>query len=127
MAGGQGGLNPAPKHTILEKQKHDLHFSNFSQASGDHGLAFYGHSHNTQSFLVHDTLFGDLCYFCDVETAPNGDRSVTPRDSYRRTVYIAEIGLQIRSDAGTLARFAPTPFLFRAMPWPRSRDTPVRF
>ena len=105
----KGGLNPAPK-------------TRFSQASGDHGLAFYGHSHNTQSFLVHDTLFGDLCYFCDVETAPNGDRSVTPRDSYRRTVYIAEIGLQIRSDAGTLAR--PPPFLFRAMSGPRLKDTP---
>ena len=30
--------------------------------------------------------------------------TVTPRDSYRRTLYLAELGLQIRSDAGTIAK-----------------------
>jgi hypothetical protein len=73
-------------------------------ASGDHGLAFYGGSHNTQSFLVKHPVFGDLCYFCDVKSdAGTGVVTVTPRDSYRRTVYIAELGLQVRSDAGTIA------------------------
>lgn len=51
-------------------------------ASGDHGLAFYGGSHNTQSFLVKHPVFGDLCYFCDVTSdAATGIVSVTPRDS----------------------------------------------
>ena len=74
-------------------------------ASGDHGLAYYGHSHNTQSFLIAHPDFGDLCYFCDVEKdAASGVVTVTPRDSYRRTVYLAELGLQVRSDVGTIAK-----------------------
>jgi hypothetical protein len=73
-------------------------------ASGDHGLAFYGHSHNTQSFLIKHPVFGELCYFCDVAKDASGVVTVTPRDSYRRTLYLAELGLQIRSDAGTIAK-----------------------
>jgi len=92
----------------------------FDPASGDHGLAFYGHSHNTMAFLVQHPVFGPLCYFCDLTTSSsvaaedgndNGSGSdnnmvltVTPRDSYRRTVFVAPLGLQIRSDAGTLAK-----------------------
>ena len=72
--------------------------------SGDHGLSMYGHSHNTQSFLIKHPVFGDLCYFCDVAKDASGVVTVTPRDSYRRTVYLAELGLQIRSDAGTIAK-----------------------
>jgi hypothetical protein len=33
-----------------------------------------------------------------------GAVTIVPRDSYRRTVYIASLGLQVRSDAGTLAK-----------------------
>ena len=82
----------------------DPKFMTWDPASGDHGLAFYGHSHNTQSFLVKHPAFGDLCYFCDLEKGAAGNLSVTPRDSYRRTVFIAALGLQVRSDAGTIAR-----------------------
>lgn len=71
-------------------------------ASGDHGLAFYGHSHDTQSFVVTSPDLGDLCYFCDLNSTAGGGLLVIPRDSYRRTVYIAALGLQIRSDAGTI-------------------------
>ena len=56
-----------------------------------------------QAFLLRDDDFGDLCYFCDV-SSHDGYITVTPRDSYHRTVYISELGLQIRSDAGTIAR-----------------------
>ena len=49
-------------------------------------------------------MFGDLCYFCDLDTKASGVLVVTPRDSYRRTVYVGQLGLQVRSDAGTLAR-----------------------
>jgi len=83
----------------------------FDPASGDYGLAFYGHSHNTQSFLVKHEVFGYLCYFCDLlkpttTTAASDGVALVPRDSYRRTVYIAELGLQLRSDAGTLAKIS---------------------
>lgn len=79
----------------------------FDPASGDHGLAFYGHSHNTMSFLVHHPIFGALCYFCDLNatsTAGKQTLSITPRDSYRRTVFVAALGLQFRSDAGTVSK-----------------------
>lgn len=82
----------------------DPKFMTWDPASGDHGLAFYGHSHNTQSFLVKHSVFGLLCYFCDLQTG--SEVVIVPRDSYRRTVYIAELGLQVRSDAGTLAKVA---------------------
>lgn len=98
----------------------DPKFMTWDPASGDHGLAFYGHSHNTQSFLVKHPVFGDLCYFCDIleqqqQQQPGegaqvgmganaGAVTIVPRDSYRRTVYIASLGLQVRSDAGTLAK-----------------------
>jgi hypothetical protein len=98
----------------------------FDPASGDHGLAFYGHSHITQSFVVDDKDKGWLCFFCDVSGGSGGsdgsDRSggsstprpqaaaavssltIEPRDSYRRKVFVAPLGLQVVSDAGTLAR-----------------------
>ena len=81
----------------------------FDPASGDHGLAFYGHSHITQGFVVRHPDFGWLCYFCDLATATATTASsavttvtITPRDTYRKKVYIAALGLQIISDAGTL-------------------------
>merc|ERR1740117_1070098 len=75
----------------------------FDPASGDHGLAFYGHSHNTQSFLVTHPVFGQLCYFCDLIPGAAGVVTIAPRDTYRRPIFIAELGLQLRSDAGTIA------------------------
>ena len=76
-------------------------------ASGDHGLAFYGHSHNTQSFLVKHPDFSWLCYFCNTRIA-NRTITLIPKDSYRRTVFIASIGLQIRSEVGSIAEVQVT-------------------
>ena len=76
----------------------------FDPASGDWGLALYGHTHNTASFLVHHDDFGWLCYFCDVDVASAGGLTVTPRDSYRRRVFLASFGILITSDAGVLQR-----------------------
>ena len=79
----------------------------FDPASGDHGLAFYGHSHITQSTVVRDADLGWLCYFCDIDAAAAiaaaGTITIKPRDSFRRKVFVASLGLQIVSDAGTLA------------------------
>ena len=76
----------------------------FDPASGDWGLALYGHTHNTASFLVHHDDLGWLCYFCDVDVASAGGLTVTPRDSYRRRVFLASFGVLITSDAGVLQR-----------------------
>ena len=93
----------------------DQSLLDFDPASGDHGLAFYGHSHITQSFLVRDADKGWLCYFCDLSSVGGGGDAVgattgtltrlalRPRDSYRRKIFVAPLGLQVVSDAGTLA------------------------
>lgn len=84
----------------------------FDVASGDHGLAYYGHSHITSSFFVVHPDFGPLCYYCDLASTESEPASsppsasstftVAPRDSYRKKVYVAPLGLQIISDAGTI-------------------------
>jgi len=79
----------------------------FDPASGDWGLALYGHAHNTHSFLVRHEDFGWQCYFCDVSLGA-GKLTLTTRDSLRRRVYVAPLGLQIRSDAGTIERVEAT-------------------
>ena len=83
----------------------------FDPASGDWGLALFGHTHNTQAFLIHHDDFGWQCFFCDllaasgtgVRTGSGATLTLMPRDSYRRRVFLAPLGLQIVSEAGTLA------------------------
>ena len=82
------------------------------------------------SFLAFDgsefSQLGFLCFFCDLDSKQNQNKdentaaavaaaaatsttdsdwtfSLVPRDSYRRRVYIAPLGLHLVSDAGTIA------------------------
>ena len=75
----------------------------FDPASGDWGLALFGHVHNTAAFLVRHEDLGWQCYFCDLVLSGEV-LSLVPRDSCHRRVFIAPLGLHIVSDAGTLAR-----------------------
>ena len=63
----------------------------FDPASGDYGLAFFGHSHTTASYLVKHPDFGWQCYYCDAApvSAASSALQLTPRDSYRRRVTAA--------------------------------------
>ena len=86
----------------------DASMLKFDAASGDYGLAFYGHSHNTMSFLVQHEDFGWLCYWCDLEKTTTAAMTTKqlllyPRDTYRRTVHIAPLGLQIVADVGVIS------------------------
>ena len=90
----------------------------YDPASGDYGLAFFGHVHTTASYLVRHPDLGWQCFFCDLgisqlsewqETARNSSSAssrtmhLLPRDSLRRRVYLAPLGLLISSDAGEIA------------------------
>lgn len=81
----------------------------YDPASGDGGLGLYGHTHTTAAFLVHDADLGFQCYFCDflVHTGDgvggSGSVTLTPRDSYRRAVYLAPLGCLLVSEAGVIA------------------------
>jgi hypothetical protein len=103
----------APATTPLSQSLPFSQITPFSHAaSGDHGLAFFGHTHNTGSFLVYDppstfSGLGWLCYLCDTTTTTSESAStivLEPRDSYRRRVFIAPLGLQVVSDGGTIAQ-----------------------
>ena len=83
----------------------------FDPASGDHGLAFFGHTHNAGSFIVNDTGKGWLCYFCDLTSESRVDEitlTIAPKDSYHRRVFLGPLLLQLVSDAGTLAKVRAT-------------------
>ena len=74
----------------------------YDAASGDWGCAFFGHTHNTGSFLVRHDDLGWLCYFCDADVRADAVQ-LAPRDSYRRRVFVAPLGLLLTSDAGRIA------------------------
>merc|ERR1711957_286655 len=79
----------------------------FDPASGDYGLAFFGHKHTTGSFLVNDADKGWLCYFCDLNMRTVDQAvslAIAPRDSSHRRIFLGPLGLQVISDAGTLAQ-----------------------
>lgn len=80
--------------------KHDPH-------SGDFGLGFFGHSLESGSYYVKDKALGDLCFLCDASSGNDeADSSavvVTPRDSYRRRLFVEPIALYVEVEAGTIA------------------------
>ena len=81
--------------------KHDPH-------SGDFGLGFFGHSLESGSYYVQDKTLGDLCFLCDASTAADGGDAgagvvVTPRDSYRRRLYVEPVALYVEVESGTIA------------------------
>jgi len=75
----------------------------FDPASGDWGLALYGHAHTTASVLVEHDDFGWCCYFCD-HYVNSASVKLVPRDSARRRMFIAPLGLDLVSEAGKLAQ-----------------------
>jgi len=70
--------------------------------SGDYGLAFFGQSLITGSYLYQHPDLGWLCYLCDVTSATSTLVTFVPRDPFHRRVYIASTGLWIISLAGTI-------------------------
>jgi hypothetical protein len=74
----------------------------------DFGVGFYGHALNSGSYLVQHPTQGFQCFLCDATTkAPTKTNAVGsvvtvhPRDSFHRRVYIAPLGLDIVSEAGS--------------------------
>ena len=73
----------------------------YDPRSGDHGLGFFGHALNVGAYVVRHPRLGTLCYLCDIVESAAGPAAVevdeaytvTLHDSFRRRVYLAEIGL----------------------------------
>lgn len=86
--------------------------------SGDYGIGFLGHSHNSGAYLLFQQLGLEwLCFLCNLENldqntfmahTPNLNRPrpgnavirLTPRDSYHRRIYVQPLGLYLVAEAG---------------------------
>jgi hypothetical protein len=71
----------------------------FDPLSGDYGTNFFGHALNTAAYLVNHPEFGWVAFGGNVKEA--GDVvTLTPLDSFRRSIYVAPLGLWLTLDAG---------------------------
>jgi hypothetical protein len=70
--------------------------------SGDHGLAFFGHSLNAGSYVHSHPLLGPLCFMCDIATV-NNRMTVYPRDTYHIRAFIEPLGLWLVVEAGRIS------------------------
>lgn len=90
-------------HAQPHMLKHDPH-------TGDFGLGFFGLSLETGAYYVVDKTLGELCYLCDAAAgvAADGESAVgtvtlTPRDAYRRRVFLEPLALYMVTEAGQFA------------------------
>ena len=96
--------------------------------SGDFGIGFFGHSHNSAAYVLHGELgAGWLCFLCNIRlledpqrpagSPPTADSAadfmhagleavvvISPRDSYHKRMYIQPLGLYLVAEAGTFAQ-----------------------
>ena len=73
----------------------------FDPYTADYGIAFFGYARNAGAYIVHHPEFGWLGFGGDVQTQADGTIRVTPRDGFRRRVFLAPVGLWLTLDAGT--------------------------
>lgn len=92
-----------------------LHPANnvFDSYSGDWGIGFFASARHAGSFLVEDPILGLVCFLCDIVVSNgngSGDESssamthvVTLRDAWRKKLFISSLGVEVVSEAGTIA------------------------
>jgi hypothetical protein len=88
----QDGFPSMAFHTFPDTLKWD-------PITGDYGLNFFGHAFNTATYVVNDPEFGYQAYGGNVSLTGNV-LSITPLDSFRKSVYLAPVGLWLTLDAG---------------------------
>jgi hypothetical protein len=67
--------------------------------TGDYGLNFFGHAHNTATYLIDHPEFGWQAFGGNLSVTGNTIR-VTPLDSFRQRIYLAPAGLWLTLDSG---------------------------
>lgn len=97
----QEGFASAAFHSFPSTLKWDAY-------SGDYGPNFFGHALNTGTYLAYTDDF-DWQAFGGSLTKSGGWVKVEPKDSFRRKVFIADIGLTLRLESGVFERFAYNP------------------
>ncbi|QRV97243.1 glycoside hydrolase family 43 protein [Ceratobasidium sp. AG-Ba] len=90
----QEGFASAAFHSFPETLKWDAY-------SGDYGPGFLGHVLNTGTFLVNHPNFGWQAFGGLVTKADSTSITLSIRDTMRRKVYIAPLGVLFTLDAGS--------------------------
>jgi hypothetical protein len=79
--------------------------------SADFGIGFYGHAKHAGAYLSCSAAGGWLCVGCDVEAVAAaalpacgaaGSLRVTPRDAFRRRLYLQPLGVLLQLDGGVI-------------------------
>ncbi|RYP75617.1 hypothetical protein DL771_002317 [Monosporascus sp. 5C6A] len=74
--------------------------------SGDYGPNFLGMALGSGVYVVDDKDVGLVAYGGILETTPEGNVTVAPRDPTRKRVFIGPLGVMITIDAGVIDSFA---------------------
>ncbi|KAG5926047.1 hypothetical protein E4U42_003710 [Claviceps africana] len=75
--------------------------------SGDYGLSYLGIVTGSCTYLASHPDFGWISMGGNVASAPAADVVVVePRDTVRRSIYVAPMGLSVTVESGLIARFA---------------------
>lgn len=88
----QDGFPSMAFHTFPDTLKWD-------PISGDYGLNFFGHAHNSATYFINHPEFGWQAFGGNVTVSGN-TISITPLDSLRRRIYLAPVALWLTLDAG---------------------------
>ncbi|THU89382.1 hypothetical protein K435DRAFT_761236 [Dendrothele bispora CBS 962.96] len=89
----QGGFAAASFHSFADTLKWDGY-------SGDYGPNFSGHSMGMGTFIINHPDFGWQAFGGNVISSSSSQVQVQVRDSVRRKVFIAPLGVELRLDAG---------------------------
>ena len=83
------------------------HMMTHDPHSGDYGLGFFGHALESGAYFVAHKELGQLCYLCDLQQSETTDTNdkvlITPKDSFRRNVFIEPLSLYLIAEAGRIA------------------------
>jgi hypothetical protein len=97
----QEGFASAAFHSFPSTLKWDAY-------SGDYGPNFFGHAFNIGAYLVNTKEYGWQAFGGDV-SQKGGWVTVTPKDSFRKRLYISPLGLYLTLDAGAFESVAYDP------------------
>ena len=102
---GYGG-HTGPLSNIQEDGMGSMAFHSYADTlhwdsyTGDYGPGFLGHVLGSASYIAQHPIFGMVAFAGNLQDQGNGTVVVQPRDSVRRRVYVAPLGLWVTFDAG---------------------------
>jgi len=77
----------------------DTAYMTYEPYTGDFGSAFFGYAYNAAAYAYHHAEFGWLGFGAEVRQSGN-TLTITPKDAFRRRVYISTLGLWLTLEAG---------------------------